>query len=73
MPNTPSSARGMTTKRVPTAAALTSPIRAAVWTAPAARSPLPAPRFCPATAAAAPMSPTVVQVMREKSWVYETV
>jgi hypothetical protein len=53
--------------------AMATPIRAATWTAPADRSGSPAPRFCPATVAAAPMRPTAVQVMREKSWVYVTV
>ena len=32
-----------------------------------ARSGLPAPRFCPATAAAAPIRPTEVQVISENS------
>ena len=47
-------------------------MRAATCTASFARSGCPAPRFCPATAAAAPMSPTDVHVMSEKSCEYET-
>ena len=48
------------------------PKRAARCTASEARSGLPAPRFCPATAAAAPIRPTDVHVISENSWVYET-
>ena len=53
-------------------AAPAMPIRAAMCTAASVRSGRPAPRFCPATAAAAPMSPIEVQVTNEKSWVYDT-
>ena len=49
------------------AAATMRPMRDAILTAAMARSGFPAPRFCPATAAVAPMSPTDVQVMKEKS------
>ena len=47
------------------------PKRAAACTAASARSGWPAPRFCPATAAAAPISPTDVQVISENSCEYE--
>ena len=47
-------------------------MRAAACTARAARSGCPAPRFCPPTAAAAPISPIAVQVTSEKSWPYDT-
>ena len=69
MPKSPSRARGASRKTSPTAAAPARPMRAAARTAAAARSALPAPRFCPAIAAAAPISPTAVQVTSENSCV----
>ena len=57
----------MSTKDAPKAAATVSPIPDATFTAWMDRSGFPAPRFCPATAAVAPMRPTDVQVMKENS------
>ena len=67
IPNTASSCRGKKRNSEPMIAAPATPNRAATWTAASARSGWRAPRFCPATAAAAPMSPTAVHVMSEKS------
>ena len=44
-----------------------TPIDDATTAARRLRSGRPAPRFCPATAAVAPIRPTDVQVIREKS------
>ena len=57
----------MSRKSAPTTAATPRPIRAATCTPWTARSGLPAPRFCPAIAAAAPIRPTEVQVISENS------
>ena len=48
-------------------AGLAAGVRVATRTAATARSGLDAPRFCPATAATAPMSPTDVHVMNENN------
>ena len=71
MPKIASSCRGKKRKKMPMNAAPASPKRAAMCTACSARSGWPAPRFWPATAAAAPISPIDVQVISEKSWVYD--
>ena len=71
-PKTPRSWRGKKKKKTPTNAAPPAAMRAAACTAASARSGFPAPRFWPATAAAAPIRPTDVQVMSEKSWPYDT-
>ena len=67
-----SSGRGIAKNTSPMAAATESPIIAANCADRALRSGCPAPRFCPATAAVAPMSPFDVKVITEKSWVYPT-
>ncbi len=68
MPKNASSARGTSRKTNPTEPASSRPIRAVAHTPSTARSGLPAPRFWPATVAAAPISPTEVQVISENSW-----
>ena len=72
IPNIASSWRGKNRKNRPTNAATVRPYRAAMRTAWSARSGCPAPRFWPATAAAAPINPTDVQVMSENSSLYDT-
>ncbi len=67
MPKTPSSTRGTARKSRPTSTATASPIREAARTASVARSGRFAPRLCPTTVAAAPISPTDVHVMSENS------
>jgi hypothetical protein len=54
-------------KMTPMAPAIINPKRAATCTARMLRSGRPAPRFCPAIADAAPISPTDVHVMKAKS------
>ena len=66
-PKIASSCSGISRKSAPISAATHKPIRAVRCTACALRSGLPAPRFCPATAAAAPISPTDVHVMSENN------
>ena len=51
---------------IPTARAAARPIPEATRTPWMARAGWPAPRFCPATVAAAPMSPRDVHVISEK-------
>ena len=67
MPKSPRRARGIARNSTPIAAARPSPIPAATWTPCTERSGRCAPRFCPATVAAAPISPTEVHVMNENS------
>src|SRR4026207_968886 len=72
MPKIASSCRGKKRKKKPTSTAPAKPKLAATWTDSFARSGWPAPRFCPATAAAAPISPTEVPVISGKRRVEET-
>ena len=57
----------MSRNKAPTIAATPMPMRDAICTPRIARSGCPAPRFWPATAAAAPIRPTDVHVMSENS------
>ena len=68
MPNSASSVRGTSRKTRPIEPARSRPMRAVAHTPSTARSGRPAPRFWPATVAAAPISPTEVQVISENSW-----
>ena len=63
----PSSCSGISRNIALTQAATPRPIRAAICTARIVRSGWPAPRFWPATAPAAPIRPTDVQVISENS------
>ena len=72
IPKIASSPRGIATKRNPTAEATIRPITDATPADRALRSGNPAPRFWPAIAAVAPIRPTEVQVINEKSSVYPT-
>ena len=67
IPNTASRYRGISRNIAPTTAATPSPICEATRTPAIARSGFPAPRFWPAIVADAPISPTDVHVMSEKS------
>ena len=68
-PNASRSASGTARKTAPMSAATPIPIHEATRAPCTDRSGLPAPRFCPAIAAVAPMIPTEVQVTSEKSCV----
>ena len=72
MPKTARSMRGAARNAKPMTHATPRPIDDATSAARRLRSGRPAPRFCPATAAVAPIRPTEVQVISENSSVYPT-